>query len=83
MVNAELNLKRLKSITSKAHASITKKQWMKYCEHVAKVETKYWELDNLVEETIEEISFIVGAGSSDDDSESNFGGNDSESSLSV
>lgn len=69
-VSAELNLTTMKTLTTEALDTISKEQWVKYTEHVIKIEKEYWELDNLVEETIEEINFMVGTGSSDDESES-------------
>ena len=76
-VNSELSMKEMKKLTSEALSGISKEQWSKYCDHVISVENKYWETDNLVEEAVENLSFIVGD-ENDSDSSTEIAESDSE-----
>ncbi|KAF8785317.1 uncharacterized protein LOC129958799 isoform X1 [Argiope bruennichi] len=68
-VNGELNITTLRDLTINGLLNVTKNEWKSFCDHAKKVEKKYWEIDNIVEQTIDEINFVVGDDS--DDSEAN------------
>lgn len=64
--NSELNLKTLTNLTIEAIKNVSSKEWENYCSHVENIEKKYWETDGVVEETIENFSFIVSSDSETD-----------------
>ncbi|XP_055951567.1 uncharacterized protein LOC129987633 [Argiope bruennichi] len=64
-INGELNITTLRDLTINGLLNVTKNEWKSFCDHVKKVEKKYWEIDNLVEQTIDEINFVVGDDSDD------------------
>ncbi|KAJ8912988.1 hypothetical protein NQ315_000046 [Exocentrus adspersus] len=46
----EFSINALKEATQEAIKSITEEEWIKYCQHVIKIEDNYWENDQLLEE---------------------------------
>ncbi|KAF8792007.1 hypothetical protein HNY73_003659 [Argiope bruennichi] len=69
-VNGDLNITTLKDLTINGLLNVTKNEWKSFCDHVKKVEKKYWEIDNLVEQTIDKINFVVGDDSDDSEATS-------------
>ncbi|XP_076280280.1 uncharacterized protein LOC143209032 [Lasioglossum baleicum] len=65
-----LSFAELQNLTQEAIAEISPSMWEKYCRHVESNEKKYWERDALMEEILDDITFIEENDSDSDDSSS-------------
>ena len=69
--NKSFTLKEAESLVEAGFEEVTAEMWRKMCQHVKKIEDKYWEQDGLIEEAVEE--FILRIGDEDDDSDNDDG----------
>ena len=60
---SDLNLQTLQTLTTEAIESVKQQEWKNYCKHVGKIEDDYWKTDGLVEDYLENFSFIVSSDS--------------------
>lgn len=51
---------RIVEITEEAFASINKEEWIKECEHVEKIEEKYWADGSAIDAEIDRFIIEVG-----------------------
>ncbi|XP_054713477.1 uncharacterized protein LOC129222941 [Uloborus diversus] len=65
-VETELSLKTLEELTTHAIQSVSSDDWEKYCSHIEKLETKYWDTDGIVENVVETLNFTVESESGTD-----------------
>ena len=68
--NKSFTLKEAESLVEAGFKEVTAEMWRKMCQHVKKIEDKYWEQDCLIE-AVEE--FILRIGDEDDDSDNGNG----------
>lgn len=71
--SGDLSIAKLKEVLDIAIASVTPADWEKFCNHVLKIEQKFWETDYMMEQ-IEPIIINLGHDSETDDSDSDSDG---------
>ena len=80
--NSKFTLSHVKDLTYEGFSRIGKEDWSKLVEHTVKVEDKFWEMDSLHEEVIDEFVIEVGGSSSSEDDDSSDGFSSDSSSVS-
>ena len=80
--NSKFTLSHVKDLTYEGFSKIGKEDWSKLVEHTVKVEDKFWEMDSLHEEVIDEFVIEVGGSSSSEDDDSSDGFSSDSSSVS-